>query len=119
MSKVGFDPVVPVVEALIAAGFVAAGHTDSEEVRISTSNSPVFGGIGGEVRKFGGRQRYSKPGTDMRVTVGPRTVNVYRVVKGTVSGFVGFDTRGIDLGKLREALGTEGHSGGESAGGGT
>lgn len=66
-----------VVATLLDLGFAPAGETREEIVRIPTMRSPVYGGLGGERRALGGRARYALPGTDLRVTVGPRTTNVY------------------------------------------
>lgn len=66
-----------VITTLLDLGFSPAGETALEHVRIPTMRSPVLGGMGGERRTFGGRARYALPGTDLRVTVGPRTTNVY------------------------------------------
>ncbi|HSX23407.1 MAG TPA: hypothetical protein VLE97_11590 [Gaiellaceae bacterium] len=66
-----------VVAMLLDLGFSPAGETRQEHVRIPTMRSPVLGGMGGERRTLGGRARYALPGTDLRVTVGPRTTNVY------------------------------------------
>jgi hypothetical protein len=71
-----------IIVILTRHGLVPDGQTAVERVRIPTARSPVFGGIGGEARDFGGRTRYAKPGTNLRVTVGPRTTNVYRVLGG-------------------------------------
>lgn len=66
-----------VVTTLLDLGFAPAGETRQEHVRIPTMRSPVLGGMGGERRTLGGRTRYALPGSDLRVTVGPRTTNVY------------------------------------------
>jgi hypothetical protein len=66
-----------VVGTLLDLGFAPAGETPLEHVRIPTMKAPVLGGMGGERRTLGGRARYALPGTDLRVTVGPRTTNVY------------------------------------------
>ncbi len=66
-----------VVATLLELGFSPAGETAEQVVRIPTMRSPVYGGLGGERRTLGGRARYALPGTALRVTVGPRTVNVY------------------------------------------
>jgi len=66
-----------IVTTLLGLGFAPAGETREEIVRIPTMRSPVYGGLGGERRALGGRARYALPGTDLRVTVGPRTTNVY------------------------------------------
>jgi hypothetical protein len=65
------------IAVLLDLGFAPAGETRLEHVRIPTMRAPVFGGMGGERRTLGGRVRYALPGTDLRVTVGPRTTNVY------------------------------------------
>lgn len=59
---------VAVTEAVLAAGagFIPAGTTDTETVRIPTQASPVYGATGGELRTIGGRARYTKPGTTVR-----------------------------------------------------
>jgi len=83
----------------------AQRQTNIERVRIPTMKSPILGGIGGEARTFGGRQRYTKLGTDLRVTVGPRTVNVYRViVPGKVEFLANYKTREVNLDELRTLL---------------
>jgi hypothetical protein len=56
------------IALLVAAGWVPAGQTQSETVRVPTSRSPVFGGIGGELHTFGGRPRFEKG--HKRATVG-------------------------------------------------
>ncbi len=81
-----------VFEVFTAAGFVADGYTAEEIVRIPTTRSPVFGGIGGERRKFGGRQRLSLPNTTIRATVGPRTTNIYRVINGKATFLANYKT---------------------------
>lgn len=60
-------------------GWRPNGITRREAVRISTIKSPVFGGIGGELAIFGSRTRLALPETDIKVTIGKRTVNFYRV----------------------------------------
>jgi len=79
-TKTKIDVVGPVIGVLVSAGFVPNGYTAEEHVRVPTQRSPLYGGIGGEACTFEGRSRYQKPGTNLRVTVGPRTVNVYRDV---------------------------------------
>lgn len=74
MAAVTIDEVIT---TLLDLGFAPAGETAEQIVRIPTMKSPVYGGLGGERRKIGGRARYALPGTDLRVTVGPRTTNVY------------------------------------------
>ena len=77
-----------VITALLVLGFAPAGETVEQIVRIPTTRSPVYGGLGGERRTLGGRARYALPGTDLRVTVGPRTVNVYHSRDGGKTEFV-------------------------------
>jgi len=93
-----------VIAELERAGFVPDGKTAEEMVRIPTMRSPVTGRIGGERRTFGGRARWSLPGTNLRCTAGPRTVNVYTVENGRTEFRGMFDTKGIDAAKLRAAL---------------
>jgi hypothetical protein len=68
-----------VVDFLLGSGWAADGHTDSQTVRVGTSKVPIYGKTGGELRTFGGRERFVKTGTEWKVTVGTRTVNFYRV----------------------------------------
>lgn len=84
-----------VVDVLLANGWTPAGHTESETVRIPTTRAPVYGGIGGEVRTFGGRARFAK-GERRRVTVGARTTCFYEVVDKKAQGFVSLRTKDID-----------------------
>lgn len=77
-----------VVTMLLELGFAPAGETAEQVVRIPTMRSPVYGGLGGERRTLGGRARYALPGTDLRVTVGPRTTNVYFSRGGGKTEFV-------------------------------
>lgn len=74
------DVVSPVLQALGDHGFTPNGHTLAESMRVPTSRAPVFGGIGGEIRTFGGRTRYSRG--EWRCTIGPRITAVYRVRDG-------------------------------------
>jgi hypothetical protein len=109
-------PVVPgpthqerAVAVLLAAGFVPDGATKEERVRIPTSKSPVFGASGGELRTLGGRARYAMPGTNVRVTVGGRTVSVYKRGSGGNLGvaFLGegnYPTKGFTVEQLQRAL---------------
>lgn len=61
-------------------GFVPDGATEQQQVRIPTVKNPVFGGVGGERRTFGGRTRFAKG--DLRATVGKITTCIYRKVPG-------------------------------------
>lgn len=87
-----------VIQLLLDSGFQPAGETRAEEVRMPTRNSPVFGMSGGELAKFGGRQRFAKLGTNIKATVGKRTTAVYRVdgagLQG-VTGIASLDTSNI------------------------
>lgn len=79
IAKDAIDPRQAVRDLLQAAGYLPAGHTESETVRIPTMKAPVFGGLGGEVRAFGGRERFALPDSPKRATVGKRTVCLYEV----------------------------------------
>lgn len=93
-----------VTEAVLAAGFIAAGATDTETIRIPTQASPVYGATGGELRTMGGRARYTKPGSDVRVTVGPQTTNVYRVRNSKTEFLANLNTRDIEPEKFARDL---------------
>lgn len=84
-----------VIEILLANGWTRAGQTESETVRIPTMRAPVFGGIGGELRTFGGRARFAR-GERRRVTVGPRRICFYEVVNKKAQGFMSLPTKAID-----------------------
>jgi hypothetical protein len=92
------------VVLLLQLGFLPAGATVQETVHIPTTKSPVLGGHGGERRTFGGRARYSLPGTDLRVTVGPRTVNVYYSRKGKTEFVLNEDTKHLSAETLRAVV---------------
>ncbi len=77
------------IDALLAAGFLPDGHTRQELVRIPTRNSPVFGHSGGELAKLGGRQRFALPDTDVKCTVGKRTLALYRTGVSGLTGLTG------------------------------
>ena len=98
--------VAEVVDALLQLGFAPAGETREEHVRIPTMRSPALGGMGGERRTLGGRARYALPGTDLRVTVGPRTTNVYFSRGGGKVEFVlNEKTKDLTPSALRDAIG--------------
>lgn len=82
------------IQAVIAAGFVPEGETRQETVRMESAANPIYGGIGGKLATFGGRPRFSLPGTNRRVTVGPRSVCFYNFEKGKEpTGFKSLDTK--------------------------
>jgi hypothetical protein len=86
------------IQALLDAGFVPDGSTREEVVRIPTRDSPLFGKSGGELAKFGGRQRFAKPGTDLKATVGARTTAIYLSSGGItgVKGIAHLNTKDIE-----------------------
>jgi hypothetical protein len=67
-----------VVRQLLAAGYRACDATPTERVRIGTASAPVFGGVGGKLVTFGGRDRFRLRDSDQYATVGPRTTCFYR-----------------------------------------
>ncbi len=89
-----------VIEFLLSEGWSACGQTQMDTVRIGTRKSPVFGGLGGELRNFGGRPRFEKG--SRRVTVGPRTVCLYLFENKQASQFQNFKTSQIDA--IRQAI---------------
>lgn len=94
-----------IVTTLLDLGFATAGETAEQHVRIPTMRSPVFGGMGGERRTLGGRARYALPGTDLRVTVGPRTTNVYFSRGGGKIEFVlNTHTKQLTAQEIRDAV---------------
>lgn len=76
------------IEDLLAAGFIPDGQTRDEVVRLPTRRVPLLGASGGELAKFGGRQRFAQPGTGVKATVGPRTTAIYLVEPGRGLGGV-------------------------------
>ncbi len=93
-----------VVATLLELGFAPAGETVEQIVRIPTTRSPIYGGLGGERRALGGRARYALPGTDLRVTVGPRTVNVYFSRAGKTEFVLNETTKDLDAQALRDGV---------------
>lgn len=93
-----------VIMLITAAGFAPDGATRTEVVRVPTVRSPLLGGIGGERRTFGGRQRFTKAGSTVRITVGPRTVNVYRVEQGATTFLANYNTKQLAAGELQAIL---------------
>jgi hypothetical protein len=77
------------IDALLAAGFEPDGQTREEVVRVPTRQSPVLGYSGGELARFGGRQRFAQRGTNVKATVGPRTTAVYRIEGAGLAGVRG------------------------------
>lgn len=94
-----------VVTTLLELGFTPAGATREEVVRIPTRRSPIYGGTGGEHRTLGGRARYALPSTDLRVTVGPRTTNIYFARGGKTEFVLNEGTRDLTASELRDAVG--------------
>lgn len=90
------------IDRLLDQGFVPDGQTRVEIVRVPTRSSPLLGRSGGVLARLGGRQRFMRTGTDLRATVGPRTVAIYRVTGTGVAGVAAFDTS--DLAKLSQVL---------------
>ena len=93
-----------VVATLLELGFAPAGETTEQIVRIPTTQSPVYGTLGGERRTLGGRERYALPSTDLRVTVGPRTINVYFSRAGKTEFVLNESTRQLTAQTLRDAV---------------
>lgn len=85
-----------VITLLSELGYVSAGQTATETVRIPTRRAPVYGGIGGEVRTFGGRARLRVPDRECYVTVGARTTYFYRVTDGRLHTGMSFRTSEVD-----------------------
>ena len=99
MGKLGERAMAAVIDELLDAGFEPDGQTREEIVRVPTANSPVLGRSGGELAKFGGRQRFSHRSTSVKVTVGARTVCFYRSEPGQglqgVQGIATLDTKAL------------------------
>jgi len=81
-----------VVTLLIQNGWESAGVTNVEQVRIGTAKVPVYGGIGGELRRFGGRLRFHRPDTDLFATVGRNSVCFYHRQDREATGFRNYAT---------------------------
>lgn len=84
-----------VVAELESVGFARMGETPKQVFRVPTRRPPVLRQSGGEVRLFGGRLRFELVGTSLRATVGPRTVNVYRVKTEGVEFIANWRTRDV------------------------
>jgi hypothetical protein len=91
-----------IITLLVEQGWQEDGATRTEHVRIGTSRSPVYGGIGGEARTFGGRQRFRKPDSDLYVTVGRNSVCFYHKRDGQAIGFRSYST-GKDFDAITQA----------------
>lgn len=83
-----------VFDLLQECGWMPDGQTRSETVRVPTSRSPVYGGMGGELRSSGGRQRFRK--MDWFCTAGPRTVNFYQRGEDGPVGMVQAKSKDLD-----------------------
>jgi len=92
------------ITALLDLGFAPAGETAEQIVRVPTTRSPIYGGLGGERRTVSGRARYALPGTDLRVTVGPRTVNVYFSRVGKTEFVLNEKTKQLDAKTLGDVV---------------
>lgn len=66
-----------VIRVLEARGFVPDGHTATTTVPMHAVRSPTCGSSDAIACTFGGRVRYSKPGTRIMATVGKQTTCVY------------------------------------------
>ncbi|MGP3508652.1 hypothetical protein [Paracidovorax citrulli] len=99
------SPIEEVVACLAAAGFVGDGATRTEQVRVPTKDSPVYGKSGGELVTYGGRMRFAKAGTRIKATVGKRTTAIYEVTGPGLAGVRGIasvETRDIE--RIRATL---------------
>lgn len=91
------------IDALLGAGFEPDGQTREEVVRVPTKASPLLGLSGGELAKFGGRQRFAKTGTNIKATVGPRTTAIYRVGGKGLAGVRGIASHDTSDGQALHA----------------
>lgn len=91
------------IDALLAAGFSPDGQTREEIVRVPTKHSPLLGLSGGELAKFGGRQRFAQGATGVKATVGPRTTAIYRVEGSGLAGVRGIATHNTSDGEAIRA----------------
>lgn len=95
------------IQILLDAGFVQDGATAETTVRIPTVRSPSFNGgrSGGELAHFGGRPRFVLQDSNVKATVGQRTVNIYRSEGGGLEGVRGIaHLKTSDLDGLKAAL---------------
>ena len=103
----GRSSMAQVIDLLLASGFVEAGTTRVDNVRIPTTRSPVFGHgatMGGEKATFGGRLRFARG--KQRVTVGQYTTSFYTTLDDTsrqpFKNFITLDVQAI--GRYLETL---------------
>jgi hypothetical protein len=89
---------------LLELGFLPAGETAEQVVRIPTMHVPVYGRSGGERRTLGGRARYTLAGTDLRATVGPRTTNLYFSRDGKTEFVLNAHTRNLTRTELQDTV---------------
>ena len=92
MSKNTEQAMASAIDALLSAGFEPDGQTREEILRVPTRAVPLLGLSGGELAKFGGRQRFAKTGTNIKATVGPRTTAIYRIEGKGLEGVRGIAT---------------------------
>lgn len=78
------------IESVLANGFVPDGETDTASYRAKV------GELAQRLINAGGRQRFAKPGTLMKVTVGKRTVCFYEVIDKKAKEFATLSTRETD-----------------------
>jgi hypothetical protein len=88
------------VQALLDAGFKAAGQTPTETVKFMVNAGYGYPSFKGAT--FGGRDRFVHPTTGHRATVGKVTTNFYQVANGATFDFVSRKTK--DLEGIREEL---------------
>jgi len=86
------------IDLLLADGFFPDGLTQQQTARLPTKRSPVLGNTGGELITLGGRLRFTKPGSNIKATVGRQTTALYRVEGPTgVQGISSHDTKAIEI----------------------
>jgi hypothetical protein len=90
------DRMTAVIKLLLDKGFVEDGVTATEQVRIPTVQTPVFGGAGGTLATFGGRQRFSHPVSKVKATVGLVTTFFYTVNNKTTKPIAHLRTKDFD-----------------------
>lgn len=75
------------IEVVLAGGFIPNGETDSVSYRARA------GEVAMKLVTAGGRQRFKKPDTAMKVTVGRISVCFYEVLDGEAKNMVTLSTR--------------------------